>query len=183
MTQVQPTTLSWCTEPPRNNRYFALTDLRLPQSSGCCLEEVVTRSGEPREPLGQEGAGALAAHHPTFWDAGTDACAEEEGAFDLILAELDTTFRYNEDVEMPRALERFFYGLNRKPDQTLLSYVADHREALAEVEKHGVQISDKVSGWILLRRSALSSEQKQLIQSQCPKLSYDKDSYRIPMDS
>ena len=67
-----------------------------------------------------------------------------------------------------------FYGLNRKPDQTLLAYVADHREALHEVEKHGVQISEKVSGWILLRRPGLSSEQKQLIQSQCPKLSYDK---------
>ena len=100
--------------------------------------------------------------------------AKEDGGFDLILAELDATFRYNEDVEMPRAFERFFYGLNRKPDQTLMAYVADHREALHEVEKHGVQISDKVSGWILLRRSGLSSEQKQLIQSQCPKLSYDK---------
>ena len=42
------------------------------------------------------------------------------------------------------------------------------------MENHGVQISDKVSGWILLRRSGLSSEQKQLIQSQCPTLSYDK---------
>ena len=100
--------------------------------------------------------------------------AKEDGGFDLVLAELDATFRYNEDVEMPRAFERFFYGLNRKPDQTLLAYVADHREALHEVEKHGVQISDKASGWILLRRSGLSSEQKQLIQSQCPKLSYDK---------
>ena len=100
--------------------------------------------------------------------------AKEDGGFDLIQAELDATFRYNEDVEMPRAFERFFYGLNRKPDQTLLAYVADHREALHEVEKHGVQISDRVSGWILLRRSGLSSEQKQLIQSQCPKLSYDK---------
>ena len=99
---------------------------------------------------------------------------EKENGFDVILAELDATFRYNEDVEMPRAFERFFYGLNRKPDQTLLAYVADHREALHEVEKHGVQISEKVSGWILLRRSGLSSEQKQLIQSQCPKLSYDK---------
>ena len=39
---------------------------------------------------------------------------------------------------------------------------------------HGEQISEKVSGWIRLRRSQLSSEQKQLIQSQCPELSYDK---------
>ena len=100
--------------------------------------------------------------------------AKEEGAFDLILAELDATFRYNEDVEMPRAFEKFFYGTTRRPEQTLLSYVADHREALGEVEKHGVQISDKVSGWILLRRSGLTHEQKQLILSQNPKLSYSK---------
>jgi hypothetical protein len=59
--------------------------------------------------------------------------AKDEGAFDLILAELDATFRYNEDVEMPRAFEKFFYGTSRKPDQTLLSYVADHREALAKL--------------------------------------------------
>ena len=100
--------------------------------------------------------------------------AKEQGAFDLLISELDTLFRYNEDVEMPRAFEKFFYGLNRKPDQTLMAYVADHRQALHEVEKHGVQISDKVSGWILLRRAGLTTEQKQLIQSQCPKLSYDK---------
>jgi hypothetical protein len=100
--------------------------------------------------------------------------AKDEGAFDLILAELDATFRYNEDVEMPRAFEKFFYGTSRKPDQTLLSYVADHREALGEVEKHGVQISDKDTGWILLRRSGLTHEQKQLILSQNPKLTYAK---------
>eukprot|EP00435_Cladocopium_sp_Y103_P032566 s1782_g8.t1 len=100
--------------------------------------------------------------------------AKEEGAFDLILSELDATFRYNEDVEMPRAFEKFVYGTTRKPDQTLLSHVADHREALGEVEKHGVQISDKVSGWILLRRSGLTHEQKQLILSQNPKLTYAK---------
>ena len=100
--------------------------------------------------------------------------AKEEGAFDMLITELDSLFRYNEDVEMPRAFEKFFYGMSRRPDQTLMAYVADHRQALHEVEKHGVQISDKVSGWILLRRVGLTQEQKQLIQSQCPKLSYDK---------
>jgi len=74
------------------------------------------------------------------------------------LAELDATFRYNEDVEMPRAFKKFFYGTSRKLDQTLLAYVADHREALGEVENYGVQSSDKISGWILLRRSGLTHE-------------------------
>ena len=93
---------------------------------------------------------------------------KEEGAFDLILHELDSTFRYNEDLEMPRTFDRFFYGTTRRPEQALMSYVADHREALHEVEKHGVQVSEKVSGWILLTRLGLLGEQKQLIQSQCP---------------
>ena len=99
---------------------------------------------------------------------------KDEGSFDLLIKHLDGMFKYNEDVEMPRAFERFFYGTTRRPEQTLLSYVSEHKEALAEVEKHGVQIADKVNGWILLRRSGLTSEQKQLIMTQCPKLSYDK---------
>lgn len=37
---------------------------------------------------------------------------------------------------MPRAFQGFFYGLNRKPDETLLVYVADYRNAFHEVEKH-----------------------------------------------
>ena len=35
--------------------------------------------------------------------------AKEDGGFDLILAELAATCRYNEDVEMPRAFERFIW--------------------------------------------------------------------------
>ena len=41
-----------------------------------------------------------------------------------------------------RAFEKFFYGVSRKDGQTLINDVADHREALMEVEKHGV------AGWI-----------------------------------
>ena len=44
------------------------------------------------------------------------------------------------------ALDRFFYGLFRTPDQTLLSYCSDHREALREVEKHGIKIPAEVEG-------------------------------------
>ena len=120
----------------------------------------------------------LTSLHGVAWrqiEAKVDAIlAKDQGAFDALITKMDSLFRYNEDVEMPRAFEKFFYGLNRRPDQTLMAYVADHRQALHEVEKPGVQISDKVSGWILLRRSGLTAEQKQLIQSQGPKLAYDK---------
>ena len=93
-----------------------------------------------------------------------DKAAEAENGFDLVLAELDKTFKYDDQVEMPRAFEKFFYGCNRRDGQTLINYVADHREALMEVEKHGISIPDRVAGWILLRRSGLSTEQKQMVQ-------------------
>lgn len=41
---IQPTTLTWCTEPLGDNRYFAVTD-----------DGVVTRSGESGEPLDVTG--------------------------------------------------------------------------------------------------------------------------------
>ena len=93
-----------------------------------------------------------------------DKATESEHGFDMILEELDKTFKYDDQVEMPRAFETFFYRTQRRESQTLINYVADHREALQELEKHGVKIPEKVSGWLLLRRSGSSAEQKQLIQ-------------------
>ena len=92
---------------------------------------------------------------------------EDPSGFDKTLELLDKAFRYDARVEMPRALEKFFYSIGRKADQTLLNYVSDHTEALREVEKHGIKLPDNVSGWLLLRRSGLTTEQKQLIQSRC----------------
>ena len=96
-----------------------------------------------------------------------DELMDDADGFKKTLELLDAAFRYDARVEMPRALEKFFYSISRKSDQTLLTYASDHREALREVEKHGIQIPDNVSGWLLLRRSGLTTEQKQLIQSRC----------------
>lgn len=93
-----------------------------------------------------------------------EKAAEAEDGFMMILTELDKTFKYDHQVEMPRAFERFFFGLHRREGQTMINYVADHREALAEVEKHGISIADKVAGWLLLRRAGLSTGQKQMVQ-------------------
>ena len=65
---------------------------------------------------------------------------------------------------MPRAFEKFFFGLHRREGQTTINYVADHSEALVEVEKHGISIADKVAGWLLLLRAGLTTEQKQMVQ-------------------
>lgn len=45
-----------------------------------------------------------------------------------------------------------------------MQYVANHKEAVREVEKHGIKIPEVISGWLLLKRSGLTVEQKQLIQ-------------------
>ena len=99
-----------------------------------------------------------------------DKASEAEDGFMLILKELDKTFQYDDQAEMPRAFEKFFYGVNRREGQTLINYVADHREYLMEVEGHGVQIPDKVAGWLLLRRAGLTMEQKQFVQGRAKDL-------------
>ena len=43
-------------------------------------------------------------------------------------------------VEQLRSFEKFFYSLSRRYDQTLMLFCAEHREALREVEKHGVKL-------------------------------------------
>ena len=73
---------------------------------------------------------------------------------------------------MSRAFEVFFYKTFRRDGQTLMSYLAEHREALQEVEKHGVVIPDKIGGWLLLRRSGLTMAQKQMLQSKAPELTH-----------
>ena len=99
-----------------------------------------------------------------------DKASEAEDGFMLILSELDKTFQYDDQVEMPRAFEKFFYHVNRRDGQALINYVADHWEHLLEVERHGVQIPDKVAGWLLLRRAGLTMEQKQLVQGRAKDL-------------
>lgn len=93
-----------------------------------------------------------------------DKATENDDGFMLVLNELDKTFKYDDQVEMPKAFETFFYRTSRRDGQTLINYIADHREALAEMEKHGVVIPDKVAGRLLLRRAGLIFEQKQIVQ-------------------
>ena len=57
-----------------------------------------------------------------------DKVAEASDGFEQVLKALDAAFQYDDRVEMPRALEKFFYQLTRRSDQTLLSYCSDHRE-------------------------------------------------------
>ena len=99
-----------------------------------------------------------------------DKVADAEDGFQQVLSQLDRCFKYDDRVEMPRALEKFFYGATRRGDQTLMQYCADHREARRELERHKISLPDAVSGWLLLRRSSLTYEQRQMVQTHCSSL-------------
>ena len=99
-----------------------------------------------------------------------DKISEDETGFDQVLVQLDKCFKYDDRVEMPRALEKFFYGSTRRGDQSLMQYCADYGEARHELEKHKITLPDTVSGWLLLRRSSLTYEQRQMVQTQCASL-------------
>ena len=63
-----------------------------------------------------------------------EKASEDKDGFNMIMEVMDKTFRYDSRVEQPRSFERFFYSMSRRSDQTLMSYCAEHREALREVE-------------------------------------------------
>ena len=91
---------------------------------------------------------------------------EASDGFDQVLRVLDKTFKYDDRVEMPKAIDRFFYQLGRRNEQTLMSYTADYREAYRDLQKHKITLPDAVCAWILLKRSGLSAEQRQMVMTQ-----------------
>ena len=91
---------------------------------------------------------------------------EAADGFDQVLRVLDKTFKYDDRVEMPKAIDRFFYQLGRRNEQTLMSYTADYREAYRDLQKHKIKLPEEVCAWILLKRSGLSAEQRQMVMTQ-----------------
>ena len=95
---------------------------------------------------------------------------DKEGTFDDLMKLLDNAFRYDSRVRLPQDFDAYFSHLSRKPGETLLSYVTEHDEKLRKVQEHGIQIPDEVQGWLLLKKSNVTKEQKQMIITQAPKM-------------
>ena len=88
---------------------------------------------------------------------------ESESGFDDTIALLDRSFKYNDRVECPKAIDRFFYQLTRRPEQTLMSFATEFRDARQEIEKHGIVIPEEIRAYTLLKRANLTQEQRQLV--------------------
>ena len=95
---------------------------------------------------------------------------DKEGTFDDLMKLLDNAFRSDSRVRLPQDFDAYFSHLSGKPGETLLSYVTEHDEKLRKVQEHGIQIPDEVQGWLLLKKSNVTKEQKQMIITQAPKM-------------
>ena len=95
---------------------------------------------------------------------------EKDDASDAILQVLDGNFAYDQRAQLPADFEGYFSLLQRLPGQTLLTYVNDHEEAYRRLLQHKVSLPDPVQGWHLLRRAALTKEQRQLVMLKAPGL-------------
>ena len=88
---------------------------------------------------------------------------ESETGVDDTIALLDRSFEYNDRVECPKAIDRFFYQLARRPEQTLMSFAREFRDARQDIEKHGVVIPEEIRAYTLLKQANLTQEQRQLV--------------------
>ena len=104
-----------------------------------------------------------------------DTATEQEDGFNTILQTLDRIYQYDAKVEMPKAFEKFFFGVSRGNSQTLLAYCAEHRDCARELEKYDVKLPPPVAGWLLLRRASLTQEQRQFVLSQVPETALSPD--------
>ena len=96
--------------------------------------------------------------------------AEKEDGFSKIITKLDKNFEYDDRVLLPNDFEEYFNLLQRKPQQSLLSFVTDHDTAYRRLTAHNVTLPVQVQGWHLLRRAALSKEQRQMVTLKAPTL-------------
>ena len=71
---------------------------------------------------------------------------------------------------LPNDFEEYFNLLQRKPQQSLLSFVTDHDTAYRRLTAHNVILPGQVQGWHLLRRDALAKEQRQMVTLKAPTL-------------
>ena len=66
-----------------------------------------------------------------------DTAPDDENGFNLVLQELDRVYQYDSRVEMPKAFERFFYGVNRPAEQRqlVMSQVDNKKLSVNTVEQ------------------------------------------------
>ena len=83
---------------------------------------------------------------------------EAENGLDVLLRRLDSKWKYDERVELGSIFDTFFFKVQRKPNQSLLDYVTDFHQALCDVQRLKVDLPEEITGWLILRRAALTKD-------------------------
>ena len=89
-------------------------------------------------------------------------------SFGKILEKLDKNF--DDRVLLPNDFEEYFNLLQRRPQQSLLSYVTQYDTSYRKLMSHNISLPGQVQGWHLLRRAGLSREQRQMVTLKAPTL-------------
>ena len=80
-------------------------------------------------------------------------------AYDAITAALDKGFGWQEETEMPAAIEQFFYQGTRTDRQTFAEFVITKRMQVKQLERHSIFNNDKIKGYVLTRQARLTEGQ------------------------
>ena len=88
---------------------------------------------------------------------------EAENGLDVLLRRLDSKWKYNERVELGSIFDTFLFKVQRKPNQSLLDYVTDFHQALRDVQRLKLDFPEEITGWLMLRRAALTKDQQHLV--------------------
>ena len=83
---------------------------------------------------------------------------EAENGLEILLGRLDSKWKYDEHVELGSIFDTFFFKVQRKPHQSLLEYVTDFHQALRDVQRLKVDLPEEITGWLMLRRAALTKD-------------------------
>ena len=83
----------------------------------------------------------------------------------VLLARLDSVFKYDAITELPADFETLFMHTRRARNQTIQEYTADFDRSLRKLEAHSVKLLNKVVGWFYLRRAGLKQDQRQMVMS------------------
>ena len=98
---------------------------------------------------------------------------EDAKTFNALLDILDKSFQYDARVQLPADFD-FYFGLQRKPGQSLLEHCTAHDDAVRRLSNHDITLSKAVQGWHLLRSANLTKEQKELVTLRAPNMEKEK---------
>ena len=100
---------------------------------------------------------------------------DAEDPFEDILQALDKLYHYDDQVELPNRIEKFFQEFGRLKGENLQEYLLRHQQEVSRLKELGVELPDMIVGWHMLARSGVPPWQLPTVRSACKqRLSSDK---------